>query len=192
MQTWKTTAREIAFHHSKWLTVENHTIQLPDGSTLAEWPWIITPDFINVIAVTEEARFLLFRQTKYAVEGVVLAPVGGYLEPKEDPLAAARRELLEETGYEASDWSPLGTYAVDGNHGVSTAHFFLARNARKVKEPDSDDLEEQKLVQLTREEMLREVYGRNFKVMSWVAAVALALLELEGQGGLSPDRDRRA
>ena len=177
MQPWKTIGRETAYHHSKWLTVENHTIQISEGKTVKEWPWIITPDFINVIAITESGRFLLFRQTKYAVEGIVLAPVGGYLEPKEDPLLAAKRELLEETGYEAPDWTFLGNYAVDGNHGVATAHFYLARNARKVKEPQSDDLEEQELLELTRQEMLQEVSKRNFKVMSWVAAVALALLE---------------
>jgi ADP-ribose pyrophosphatase len=181
MQPWTTVKREIAFHHSKWLTVENHTIQLPDGKTLHEWPWIITPDFVNVMAITEQGRFLLFRQTKYAVEGVVLAPVGGYLEPNEDPLQAARRELLEETGYDAEDWMSLGTYAVDGNHGVATAHFFLARNARKVKEPASDDLEEQELVELSREDVLLEVSKRNFKVMSWMASVALALL-VTGKG----------
>jgi ADP-ribose pyrophosphatase len=177
MQPWKTVARETAFHHSKWLTVENHTIEMSEGKTLKEWPWIITPDFVNVIAISDQGRYLLFRQTKYAVDGVVLAPVGGYLEPGEDPMLAAKRELLEETGYEASVWTPLGSYAVDGNHGVATAHFFLARNARKVKQPASDDLEEQELVELTREEMLQEVSKRSFKVMSWAAAIALALLE---------------
>ncbi len=177
MQPWKPLKRETAFHHSKWLTVENHSIELPDGKVLTEWPWIITPDFINVIAITTQGRFLLFRQTKYAIEGVALAPVGGYLEPKEDPLEAAKRELLEETGYDASDWTSLGSYAVDGNHGVATAHFFLAKNARRVKEPDSDDLEEQELVELTRDEVLREVSRRNLPVMSWMAGVSLALLE---------------
>jgi ADP-ribose pyrophosphatase len=179
MQPWTTVKREIAFHHSRWLTVENHTIQLPDGKTLTEWPWIITPNFVNVIAITERGRFLLFRQTKYAIEGVALAPVGGYLEQNEDPLVAAKRELLEETGCEAPDWTPLGNYAVDGNHGVATAFFYLARKARKVKQPDSDDLEEQELVELTREEVLQEVSKRKFPVMSWVAGVALALLETE-------------
>ncbi len=184
MQPWKTVNRETAFHHSKWLTVENHTIQLPNGKVLTEWPWIVTPDFINVMAVTEQGRFLLFRQTKYAVKGVVLAPVGGYLEPEEDPLLAARRELLEETGYEAAEWTPLGKYAVDGNHGVATAHFYLARKAHKVKEPESDDLEEQELVELTREEVLQQVSRRNFPVMSWMAAVGLALLETQTEEGL--------
>jgi ADP-ribose pyrophosphatase len=177
MQPWKTVARDTAFHHSKWLTVENHTIQLPSGKTLTEWPWIITPDFVNVIATTQQGKFLFFRQTKYAVKGVTLAPVGGYLERNEDPLLAAKRELLEETGHNAPDWTFLGNYAVDGNHGVATAHFYLARNSRKEKEPESDDLEEQELVELTREETLQEVSKRNFPVMSWMASVSLALLE---------------
>jgi ADP-ribose pyrophosphatase len=181
MQPWKTVKRETAFHHSKWLTVENHTIELPNGKKLTEWPWIITPDFINVIAITEKGRFLFFRQTKYAIKGTALAPVGGYLEPEEDPLQAAQRELLEETGCEAPDWTSLGKYVVDGNHGVATAHFFLARGARKVKDPASDDLEEQELLELTREQVLHEVSQRNFPVMSWMAGVALALLENKGE-----------
>lgn len=184
MQPWKTIKRETAFRHSKWLTVENHEIQLPDGRILTGWPWIITPDFINVIAVTEEGRFLLFRQTKYAVPGIVLAPVGGYLEPGENPLEAAKRELLEETGYEAPSWTPLGTYAVDGNHGVSTAHFYLARKARtsgRSGQAESDDLEEQELVELTRQEVMEEVAKRSFRVMSWMTAMTLALLETENR-----------
>ena len=64
-----------------------------------------------MVAVTVDGRWLCFRQTKYAVEGVSLAPVGGYLEPGEDPLLGAQRELFEETGYEAPDWLDLGQFA---------------------------------------------------------------------------------
>src|SRR5262245_19168269 len=114
MQFWKTRSRETVLDYGRFLVVEKHTIELLDGRTLSDWPWLITPDYINVAVVTTADKFLCFRQTKYAVEGVSLAPVGGYLEPGEDPLAAARRELLKETGYESPDWLSLGRYAVDG------------------------------------------------------------------------------
>ncbi len=126
--------------------------ELPDGRVIEQWPWIITPDFINVVAVTEAGEFLCFQQVKYAVEGEALATVGGYLEPGEEPLAAARRELLEETGYEASEWIELGQYRVDANRGAGTAHFFLALHARHVADRNADDLEEQHLLLLTRAE----------------------------------------
>ena len=178
MQSWKTLARQTIFHRPPFLIVENHTVELPDGQIIADWPWIITPDYINVVAVTKAGAFLCFRQTKYGVEGTSLAPVGGYLEPGEPPLAAAQRELREETGYEAPEWIDLGRYRVDGNRGAGTGHFFLALNARRVAEPQADDLEEQHLLCLSRSEIAIAVTTGQFKVVSWIAIVALALLHL--------------
>ncbi len=176
MKTWKTLHRSTAFHHSKWLTVEDHTIELPDGKVLHGWPWIISPAYVNVVAVTDEGMFLCFRQPKYGYQGISLAPMGGYLEHAEDPLLAAQRELREETGYEAPDWMKLGQYVVDGNHGAGTAHLFLARGAHRVTEPSSDDLEEQELVLLTKAEVETALRNGDFKVLSWAAAIAMALL----------------
>jgi ADP-ribose pyrophosphatase len=104
--------------------------------------------------------------------------VGGYLEPGEDPLAAAKRELLEEMGYEAPDWTLLGRYVVDGNRGAGNACFYLARGARKVAEANADDLEEQELLMLTRGEVEAALLAGEFKVMSWAAVMAMALLEM--------------
>lgn len=178
MHPWKTLARRTILDHSKFLAVEEHTVALPDGRTIPDWPWIITPDYINVVAVTEAGEFLCFRQTKYSVAGTSLAPVGGYLEPGEVPLATAQRELLEETGYEAPDWISLGAYPVDGNRGAGIAHFFLAQGARPVAARAADDLEEQELLLLTRREVEVALAQGEFKVLGWAAVVALALLQL--------------
>lgn len=175
MQSWKTLSRRTILDCGKFLRVENHTVELPDGRVLSEWPWLITPDYINVVAVTEAGEFLCFRQTKYAVGGISLAPVGGYVEPGEEPLAAAQRELLEETGYQAADWIDLGRYPVDGNRGAGTAHFFLARAARRVVDARADDLEEQQLLHLSRSELEAALTAGEFKLLPWAAIVALAL-----------------
>jgi len=176
LQPWKTLSRRVILNHSKYLIVENHTIELPDGRVISEWPWIITPDYAIVLAVTEGGEFLCFRQTKYGVEGTSLAPVGGYLEPGEDPLAAAQRELLEETGYEAPDWINLGHYGVDGNRGAGMAYLFLARYACRVTEADADDLEDQELLHLSHSEVEAALAAGEFKVLPWTTVVALALL----------------
>jgi ADP-ribose pyrophosphatase len=175
MRPWKTLARRTLVSPSKFLTVEAHTVQLPDGQIIDDWPWVITPDYVIVVAVTAGGEFLCFRQSKYAVEGLSLAPPGGYLEPGEEPLSGAQRELLEETGYVAPEWLELGHYPVDGNRGAGTAHFFLARHAQPVTGRCADDLEEQELLLLSRAELEAALTAGQFKVLPWMAIVALAL-----------------
>lgn len=178
MKPWKTKARQTVLNDSPWLSVEHHTVELPDGQLIPNWPWVITPDYINVVAVTEDERFICFRQVKYGIEGVTLAVVGGYVKEGEEPLLAAQRELLEETGYKAPDWLSLGSYLVDPNRGIATGHLFLARGAHYVTPRDADDLEEQELLLLTREEIESALEKGEIKVLAWAAAVAFALQHL--------------
>ena len=178
MKTWTTLARRIVLNHDKFLTVEMHTIQLPDGEVIEDWPWLVMPDYVIVVPITADGEILCFRQTKYSVDGLTLAPVGGYLEPGEAPLAAARRELLEETGYQAAEWRSLGDYAVDGNRGAGRAYLFLARGAKSVTPPDADDLEMQEILHLSPAVVSRALEAGEFKVLAWAAAVSLALPHL--------------
>ena len=179
MQPWKTRSRQKVVDFGKWLAVENHQVELPDGRVIDNWPWIITPDYVNVVVETEENKFLCFRQTKYAIDGTSLAPVGGYMEPGEDALTTAQREVLEETGYRAREWIPLGSYIVDANRGAAVGHLFLARGAYYAQERDADDLEEQELLLLSRTELKAALEAGDFKVLAWAAVVALSLLRLK-------------
>ena len=187
MQMWETVSKETVLDQGKFLRVESHVVKLPDGRVIPDWAWVIAPDAAVVLPVTADGRFLCFRQTKYAVDGTTLAPVGGMLEPGEDPLDAARRELREEMGYEAAEWIDLGRYVLDPNRGVATMHLFLALNARRVAEPDSDDLEEQELLLLSRDEIETSLRAGEFKVVAWAAVVALALGRLNSASNSAVD-----
>ena len=178
MQQWKTRDRKIILDESPWLTVERHTVELPSGQVIPNWQWVTTPDYVNVVAVTEDGAFICFRQVKYGVEGDTLAVIGGYLNDGEEPFEAAQRELREETGYASTDWKDLGHYRVDPNRGIAMGHLFLARRARLVATPIVDDLEEQHLLFLTRDEIEKALSTGEFKVMAWAAAVAFALRSL--------------
>jgi len=178
MEQWKTKTRKTILDEKPWLTVERHTVELPDGSLIPNWQWIITPDYINVVVMTEDEHFICFRQVKYGIKGTTLSVVGGYINDGEEPLAAAQRELREETGYESDNWLSLGSYLVDPNRGIAIGHLFLARNARYVTPRDADDLEEQELLLLTRDEMERALEKGEIKVLAWAAAVAFALRQL--------------
>jgi ADP-ribose pyrophosphatase len=175
LRAWKTLSRKTILDHGRFLKVEEHRIELPDGSVIPDWSWVIIPNAVIVLARLSNQHFLIFRQTKYALEGLSLAPVGGMLEPGEEPLSAAKRELMEEMGCEASRWVPFGSYVLDPNRGVATVHLFLALDARLVAEPDSDDLEDQELMKLTRDELEQALRDGEFKEITWAALVSMTL-----------------
>jgi ADP-ribose pyrophosphatase len=181
MKPWKMLSRQTILDRGKFLTVENHVIELPDGRIIDDWSWIRTPDFVLVVALTPDDKSLCFRQTKYAVDGLTLAPVGGYIEPGEDPLMAAKRELLEETGHQAEVWIFLGQYPVMANRGGGTGYLYLARDAHYVSEPQSDDLEQQELLFLDLDEVEQAIAEGDFNVITWTACVALALLHIKSE-----------
>jgi len=179
MHPWTTLERRTILPHSRYLTVEEHTVRLPDGRVIPDWPWLVTPDFVTVAAVTPAGRWLCLRQTKYAVEGVTWSLPGGFLEPGEAPLAGAQRELREETGHSAERWIPLGGYAVDANRGAGRAFFFLATGAAATGGAVRDDLEEQVLFLPGAGEVRRALLDGRFKSLAWAACAALALVRPE-------------
>jgi 8-oxo-dGTP pyrophosphatase MutT (NUDIX family) len=176
---WRTHSRQVVFDQSPWLVVEHHTVELPDGRLIPDWTWIRTPDYINVLAQTNSGQFMLFRQYKYGVPEPMLALIGGYLKPGEAPLAGAKRELHEETGYKADQWIQLGHYLVDPNRGIATGHLYLARAAHYFSTLESDDLEQQELLFLSQDELEQALEQGEFKILAWAAAVAFALRMLK-------------
>ncbi len=171
----KTLSKETILDHNKFLRVEKHVVEFPDRHVIDDWAWIEIPSAAIVLARRKDGKFLVFRQTKYAIKGMSLAPVGGMIETNESPLDAAKRELREEMGYEAPKWVDLGSYVVDPNRGVATMHLFLALDAEYVSKPKSDDLEDQELLVLSREELEEALQAGEFKILAWTAVVSLGL-----------------
>ena len=176
MKHLETLGTRVLLDHSKFLRVEEHIVRFPDGTVIPDWPWLVTPEYVSVVAITRDKLYICFRQMKYAVDGISLAPVGGFIEADEDPLTAAKRELLEETGHTASHWESLGHYIVDANRGAGRAHFFLAQDTEQTSEPCPDDLEEMQLVFLSRQEIIQGLRAGDVKVLPWIAIFSRALI----------------
>ncbi|PWH14221.1 MAG: NUDIX hydrolase [Anaerolineae bacterium] len=182
MKPWKTLSREVVLDFSRFLSVERHTVELPDGRVIENWPWVVIPEFVDVLPVLEDGRLLLMRQFKYGVGEVSLATMGGMIDAGETPEQAARREMYEEMGCEAREMVFLGKYAVDANRRCGTAYLFLALGARRVTEPNSGDLEEQEIVTMTQAQTLQAMLAGEFKMLSWTTTVALGLAWLARYG----------
>mmetsp|Transcript_15506 Transcript_15506/g.31862 ORF Transcript_15506/g.31862 Transcript_15506/m.31862 type:complete len:239 (-) Transcript_15506:7-723(-) len=161
-----------------------HTVRLEDGKVVDDWLWFDEGDAINCLARTKAEpgnpeKYVVFEQSKYGFEGVSLAPIGGYIESGESALFAAKRELLEETGLTSDHWVELGAYRVAANRGAGVIHTFLAVDAVPHKTAGKlmhADLEAQKAVLLSEQELLEAVLANKFKEVKWTANVALALL----------------
>ncbi len=101
-----------------------------------------TPDWVNVIAATGSDDVVLIRQYRHGTREVTLEIPGGMLEPGETPLAAARRELAEETGYTAEHWEQVGVVEPNPAFQTNRTYTFMARGARPTREPRPDPNEE--------------------------------------------------
>ncbi len=89
------------------LKVHRDRVRLPDGSESAR-EYVRHPGAVAIVALLEDGRVLLERQYRYPLARVFVEIPAGKLEPGEDHLETAKRELLEETGYVAADWRRLG------------------------------------------------------------------------------------
>lgn len=142
LENWKTIRSETVFDGSPWVTVFDETVELPDGRPVEGFYRIRMRDFVCIYPELEDGSVLTLTQYKHGPRCVSLTFPGGHLEVDEEPVACARRELLEETGYEAAEFIDLGRYVVSANQHCANAHFFKATGCRQVAEPASGDLEE--------------------------------------------------
>lgn len=155
-----------------YLRVYRQRVRLPDGGTLDPFFRLALPDFVVVVPWTPEGRAVLVREYRHGARGVCLAPPGGMIDPGETPLEAARRELLEETGYTAGRWHALGSHVVLGNYHGCVGHFFEAEAASWTQPPSLDGSEDLRVVLLDADDA--RAAARDGRVA--VAHHALALL----------------
>jgi 8-oxo-dGTP pyrophosphatase MutT (NUDIX family) len=103
------------------------------------------PDWVNVIPFTKEGELLVVEQFRHGIDGATMEIPGGSCDEGETPLESARRELLEETGFEAAEWISLGHCAPNPATLGNRCHTFLALDCEAVADLALDPSEELRL-----------------------------------------------
>jgi 8-oxo-dGTP pyrophosphatase MutT (NUDIX family) len=148
-------------------------------TTAAEQDFVVLdmPDWVNVVPVTDDGRIVLVRQYRHGIRRLSLEPPGGVIDPGESPLAAAERELREETGYQAETLQFLGRVAPNPAIQNNWCHLFLARNCRPLAQQRLDRFE-CIAVETYRPEEVGELLRRE-EICHAVAVIALGFLGLQ-------------
>lgn len=179
MKSWDVLSHEILLDRMPWLRIVVERVRLPNGHEIADFHRIEMPEWAQVFAVVEDGRVAMIEHYKHGPRVTSLELPAGYLDDGESPEAAARRELLEETGLAADELEPLGRFFIDGNRGCGASHVFLARRARQVGEPHLEASEDIAQRRLTLEQVRAACLNGQIRNMSTVGAIGVALAALE-------------
>lgn len=131
MRPWRVETSELIVDRT-WLRVHQQRIALPSGGRIDEFHLIEGPSWAAALAVTPEGHVVVVEQYRHGIGGPSLELPAGVLDRGEDALDGARRELREETGYEADDWRLLVAVSPEPARHTTRAHFYLASGARRV------------------------------------------------------------
>jgi 8-oxo-dGTP pyrophosphatase MutT (NUDIX family) len=133
----------------------------------------------NILAVTKNQEVVLIRQYRHGVKDVLWEIPGGVVEDGEDPLDGIRRELLEETGYTATEFIQVGKMYPNPALQANTMYCFLALGAEKVTGQSLDDGEDMEVGLVLLDQLIPMIKRGEFPHALQVAAVFHALAHLE-------------
>ena len=126
-------------YKGKILDLKVDTVVLPDGAR-TEREVVAHPGAVAVVSVTDDNEIVLIRQFRYPVDEVLWEIPAGKLEPEEDPLECAKRELSEETGFGAEEWQNMSVFYTTPGFSDEIMYLYSARGLYKdIREADSDE-----------------------------------------------------
>lgn len=125
-----------------WLTARLDKVELPDGRINPEYYVLEYPDWVNVIAITCDGKFVMERQFRHAAGLTCFELPCGVMEEGETPLEAAQRELLEETGYGNGTWKKIMTISANPSTTTNMTHCFVATDVELVSSQHLDATED--------------------------------------------------
>lgn len=150
---WKTLSQKYLIE-KPWLTARVDKVELPTGAIIDEYYVLEYPDWVNTIAITKDGMFVFVRQYRYAIGKTVNELCAGVIEKGEDPMDAAKRELMEETGFGGGKWQKWMTISANPSTHTNLTHCYLAMDVERMDIQHLDQAEDIEVRLFSREEVM--------------------------------------
>ncbi len=171
---WKTLSSSVVFEAKEWFKIIQDTVKLPNDRIVDDYYRIEAMDYVLIYAKSNESKVLVERQYKHGLGKITTTFPAGFIDKGEQPLIAAKRELLEETGYHAKTWKHIGTFILDGTRNYGKAHYFIAEDLEYVAEPVKNDMEELEVLFLSNDELISEIAQGELSLLPGISIMAMA------------------
>ena len=159
---WKLIKQEDVVN-DEWLSLRREKYRMPDGSEFEPYYSYTRRNYVVIVSVDEDGNYILVRQFRQGVKKVTTEFPAGGIEKDEDPKEAAKRELLEETGYVADEMKFLLKAASNATMADNYAYLFKATGCKKVKGQDLDDTEFLNIETKTKDELIGLIKNESFE-----------------------------
>lgn len=137
-----------------WCTVRVDHVKLPTGVEIPQYYILEYPNWVNVLAITTDGKFVMVYQYRHGIQQRRYELPAGVCDPTDStPMEAAKRELLEETGYGNGKWQELTVLSANPGTHTNYCHCFLAIDVEKISEQHLESTEDLEIALLTQEEV---------------------------------------